>query len=115
MGLGLQFISPEFIEEGIEGPEMDLWALGCIIYNMVTGRKPFNAESNELIVQNILSKDLLWDMDDQTLSVECVDIIEKLMHLQPDLRLGAGKKDTPQDFTNLIEHKWFKDLNDIRE
>ena len=43
---------------------MDLWALGGIIYYMVTGRKPFDAESNEKIIEKILSKDLYWTKED---------------------------------------------------
>ena len=65
MSEGLHFVCPEFIEENIEGPEMDLWALGCIIYYMVTGRKPFNAESNEKIIEKILSKELYWSREDE--------------------------------------------------
>jgi serine/threonine protein kinase len=94
---------------------MDLWALGGIIYYMVTGRKPFDAESNEKIIEKILSKDLYWSKEDEkNLSEECIDIIDKLLHLQPSLRLGAGKEGTPQDFYNLMNHSWFSSITDIK-
>jgi serine/threonine protein kinase len=37
---GLNYMSPEFIERrsDAESRAMDLWSLGCIIYEMVTGR-----------------------------------------------------------------------------
>ena len=41
MHLGLQYLTPEFIEEGVTGPEADLWSLGLIIYYMLTGRDAF--------------------------------------------------------------------------
>ena len=33
------------------------------------------------------------------------------MHLIPELRLGAGQDGTPQDFANLMGHKWFESIN----
>ena len=31
------YISPEMLDENISSPGMDLWALGCIIYEMRVG------------------------------------------------------------------------------
>jgi non-specific serine/threonine protein kinase len=39
------YMSPEQIQSGIAGPKSDLYALGCVLHEMLTGRKPFVAES----------------------------------------------------------------------
>jgi len=36
-----EYVSPELLEDDICGPEADLWALGCIVYKMFTGKTPF--------------------------------------------------------------------------
>lgn len=40
---GIHYMSPEYIEEKHSSPSMDLWALGCIIFEMLTGEKPFDS------------------------------------------------------------------------
>ena len=35
------YVSPEMLEDSLALPESDLWALGCIIYRMHSGKMPF--------------------------------------------------------------------------
>lgn len=35
------YISPEMLDENVSSPGMDLWALGCMIYEMRVGHTPF--------------------------------------------------------------------------
>ena len=54
-----QYVSPEILTNSGCSPALDLWALGCIIYQMVTGIPPFQGNSEYLIfqkVKNIFSK-----------------------------------------------------------
>ena len=37
----VNYLSPEMIKECQASCESDLWALGCIIFKMVTGKVPF--------------------------------------------------------------------------
>ena len=36
------YVSPEMLQESISLPASDIWALGCIIFRMHTGRNAFN-------------------------------------------------------------------------
>jgi len=36
-----EYVSPELLEDDICSSEADLWALGCIIYKIFTGKTPF--------------------------------------------------------------------------
>jgi len=82
-------MAPEFIEAEIDLPAMDYWALGCTIYQMLTGQQPFHASSRTNIINKIISNDLEWDPKIK-ISDNAKDIIHKLMQLEPELRLGAG-------------------------
>ena len=37
----INYIAPEMIENNESSPATDFWALGCIIYKMLTGKLPF--------------------------------------------------------------------------
>ncbi len=39
------YVAPEMLAFSLSGPFTDLWALGCIIYQCLTGRPPFNTKS----------------------------------------------------------------------
>ena len=57
---GLAFLSPEFIEERLESYGMDLWAFGCIIFYMITGREPISGENEEELISEIISGNINW-------------------------------------------------------
>ena len=84
---------------------MDFWALGCLIYFMLTGKEPFHARSSQDIIHNILNNDLEWD-DSLEISEDAKDIVTKLLQLNPDMRLGAGKPESQNDIMNLVMHDW---------
>lgn len=44
------YLSPEQIQGGEAGPRSDLYALGCLVFEMLTGKAPFKGE-NELAVR----------------------------------------------------------------
>jgi len=37
------YVAPEMLDSNLSGPFTDLWALGCIIYQLLTGDVPFKA------------------------------------------------------------------------
>jgi citron Rho-interacting kinase len=39
------------------GPQCDLWSVGIVAYEMVTGDTPFNSEQQAVIYSNILKFD----------------------------------------------------------
>lgn len=58
----------------------DLWALGCIIYEMSCGQKMFAAKNNKELIDKILDQDFEFpsSMDKSTR-----DIVSKLTDLNP--------------------------------
>ena len=48
-----EYVSPEILADSSAGPAVDLWALGCIIFQIYAGRPPFRAQTDFLIFERI--------------------------------------------------------------
>jgi len=52
----LYYAAPEVcLSVEYTGPEIDIWALGVVLYALVVGRLPFSGESNSEVVANIVN------------------------------------------------------------
>nr|XP_023916496.1 protein kinase PINOID-like [Quercus suber] len=51
-----EYASPEVASSGSQGNAVDWWAFGIFIYEMIYGRMPFTAPSNETMLRNIIKK-----------------------------------------------------------
>jgi Tol biopolymer transport system component len=50
-----QYMSPEQLEGREADPRSDLWALGCVLYEMTTGRRAFEGKSQASLISSIMS------------------------------------------------------------
>ncbi|KAG1463714.1 hypothetical protein G6F46_001470 [Rhizopus delemar] len=80
-----EYVPPELLASEPVSKEADFWALGCIIYQMLSGTSPFKAPTDYLIFQKI--KHLEYTIPNH-FSPEAKDIIQKLLTLDPTKRLG---------------------------
>ncbi|KAB1222721.1 Protein kinase PINOID [Morella rubra] len=53
-----EYVAPEVASGGSHGNAVDWWAFGIFIYEMIYGRTPFAAASNETTLRNIIIKSL---------------------------------------------------------
>jgi NIMA (never in mitosis gene a)-related kinase len=51
------YLSPEICEEKPYNDKSDVWALGCILYELCTFKHPFEAKSQGALIVKILNKD----------------------------------------------------------
>jgi serine/threonine protein kinase len=87
----ISYVAPEVVkDEKVIGPEVDLWSLGCLIYQMVTGRLPFAGDSQEIIYENIINGRYCFSSE---VHREAVDLISGLLRVEPETRLGANSID----------------------
>ena len=48
-----EYVSPELLENKYCGKPGDVWAFGCIIYQMIAGKPPFKATNEYLTFQKL--------------------------------------------------------------
>lgn len=82
-----EYVSPEVLNDSEVGPETDLWALGCIIYQMYTGQSPFRDKTDYLVFRKILEGSLTIPVE---LPIEAANLIKSLLIADPLKRLGSG-------------------------
>lgn len=106
-----EYLAPEILRHESHGPEVDWWALGVCLFEMLFGFTPFYADSETEIFENILNhKCIDWDdlAECKSISTQARDLIDRL--LEPDrfrrICLMDAKK---HEFFNGIE--W----NEIRD
>ena len=54
------YMSPEQAKGKIVDRRADIWAFGCVLYEMLTGRRPFDGEDVTEIIAAVISKDPDW-------------------------------------------------------
>jgi len=54
------YLAPEVLLCEPYGPEVDWWALGVVVFELLVGVPPFHAASPVKIFENILSNDIAW-------------------------------------------------------
>jgi predicted ATPase/Tfp pilus assembly protein PilF len=50
------YMSPEVLDGAAAGPPADIWSFGVLLYEMLTGRRPFAAEAPGAVLRAILSQ-----------------------------------------------------------
>ncbi|XP_062702480.1 serine/threonine-protein kinase greatwall isoform X3 [Aedes albopictus] len=83
------YLAPELLLQHGHGPQVDWWALGVCLYEFLTGVPPFNDETPQKVFENILSRNIEWPQDEEALSEEAVEAVEKLLEMEPTKRPQA--------------------------
>jgi eukaryotic-like serine/threonine-protein kinase len=52
----LPYMAPEQVEGKAADPRSDIWAFGCVLYEMLTGRRPFAGETEASLIGAILER-----------------------------------------------------------
>ncbi|KAI0518466.1 hypothetical protein F5B22DRAFT_635175 [Xylaria bambusicola] len=79
-----EYVSPELLTNKNACKASDLWAFGCIIYQMLAGRPPFKGGSEYLTFQKIVNLDYEFPPGFPSAAR---DLVERLLVLDPARRL----------------------------
>ncbi|XP_037038298.1 protein kinase C isoform X1 [Bradysia coprophila] len=97
------YIAPEILQELEYGPSVDWWALGVLMYEMMAGQPPFEADNEDDLFESILHDDVLYPV---WLSREAVSILKGFMTKNPARRLGCTGNEN-----QIRSHPFFKELD----
>lgn len=96
-----QYVSPEMLKSRQATNKSDLWALGVIIFQMITNVMPFNASNEYLIYQKIQRLEYEYPEDfDQNAR----DLVSSLIKLEPIERLGSSDDLQNDGYISIRRH-----------
>ncbi|XP_057968165.1 mitogen-activated protein kinase kinase kinase 20-like [Malania oleifera] len=87
------YMSPEAVVRGTQGPPSDVWALGCVVLEMLTGRPPWDGAAfldREGLLSRIRTPNQLPKVP-STLSKEASDFLKKCFVRKAPFRSTAEK------------------------
>ncbi|PVU99567.1 hypothetical protein BB559_000603 [Furculomyces boomerangus] len=97
-----EYVSPELLLDKPPEKSSDIWALGCIAYQLLAGRPPFKGTNEYQTFQKILKAEYEFPPH---FSPAAKDLIEKILVLDPKLRLGST------NIQDLKDHIFFKGID----
>ncbi|KAF8044283.1 hypothetical protein BT93_A2312 [Corymbia citriodora subsp. variegata] len=99
------YLAPEILLGMGHGATADWWSVGVILFEMLVGIPPFNAEHPQKIFDNVMNRDIPWPKVPEEISFEAYELINKLLIETPVQRLGAtGARE-------VKKHPFFKNIN----
>jgi len=99
------YIAPEILQEHDYGASVDWWALGVLMYEMMAGQPPFEADNEDDLFESILHDDVLYPV---WLSKEAVSILKGFMQKNVAKRLGCIKAHGGEE--SIKHHPFFRDV-----
>jgi 3-phosphoinositide dependent protein kinase-1 len=99
-----EYVSPELLTDKNACKASDLWAFGCIIYQLLAGRPPFKAGNEYQTFQKIVALDYEFPRGFPDLAR---DLVERLLVLEPTRRLTIEHIKNHQFFDGI---RWGKGL-----
>ncbi|KAK6766652.1 hypothetical protein RB195_026126 [Necator americanus] len=99
-----QYVSPEMLRGDDVGPPCDYWALGAMIFQMISGQAPFRAINDFHLMNKIQKLDFSFPPGFPEVAN---DLVSKLLVLDPSIRLGFNNVDClkTHDFFNGVDWK----------
>ncbi|KAG9063406.1 pkb-activating kinase-like protein [Linnemannia hyalina] len=94
-----EYVSPELLTEKAACKSSDLWALGCIIYQLLAGRPPFKGSNEYQTFQKIVRLEYTFPAG---FPKAAMDLVSRLLVHDPNERLGANNT-----IDQLKQHPFF--------
>jgi serine/threonine protein kinase/tetratricopeptide (TPR) repeat protein len=84
----IPYMSPEQIRGELVDARADLYSIGCIIYECLTGRVPFVGEAGEVVWQHLGSEPLAPSAISSAVDPELDELVLRLLAKRPQDRIG---------------------------
>jgi len=97
-----EYIAPEMLLKKGHDTRVDIWSIGILMFELLSGYSPFVAKSNQELYQNIKRLKIQWPKDMPPLAK---NLISNILKLNPT--------DRPS-FDEILNHQWFKQTKMIK-
>ncbi|KAH3765454.1 kinase family protein [Pelomyxa schiedti] len=93
------YMAPEVLNLQHYTSKVDLWSVGVILYEMLSGRQPFPASNPIELARVIQDTDVIKKTSTLNVHPLCRDLITKLLQKDPDRRIS---------WESFFSHEWFR-------
>jgi serine/threonine protein kinase len=104
-GIQDEYISPEILALRGEEKMADIYGIGEVLYEMVSGTKPFYSKENADLFKQDIYKNKNKLMLNDYFSMELKNLLMKLLCRDPENRIGVN------DISEIKKHLFFKDID----
>ncbi|VEU19855.1 DEKNAAC100109 [Brettanomyces naardenensis] len=94
-----EYVSPELLNDKYCGMPADVWAFGCIVYQMIAGKPPFKGSNEYQTFQKVIKLQYAFSAGFPTV---VRDLVKRILILKPRDRLTVAQ---------VKAHFWFRDVN----
>ena len=91
------FLAPEILLEKGQNEAADIWSIGVLLFELVTGTFPFQGTDIDNLLDNILKLKIIWPND---INSHAKNLIMKILKLDPKQRLPLEDMVKHPFFTN---------------
>lgn len=103
-----QYVSPEVLCSKEATNACDIWALGCIMFQMISGKFPFRAATEYLIFKKIQNLDYSFPEGfDETAR----SLIKDILVLEPEKRIGIETFKQTGHYDDIRCHEYFAEFD----
>ena len=96
------YLAPEMINKAGHDQRIDLWNLGVLLFELLTGSPPFQGANQEELFQNITRLKIQYPKDFPKMAK---DLVTKLLKVNPKDRISLKA---------ALDHPWFRSNAEIR-
>ncbi|OQR96142.1 cGMP-dependent protein kinase [Achlya hypogyna] len=101
-----EYLAPELVLNKGHGKAVDYWALGCLVYELIAGRTPFQHQEQQKIFEKIIHAKASLKFHPK-FDPLAQDLVTKLLEPNPGLRFGS----LAGGMMDVINHPWFTSAN----
>ena len=98
-----QYLSPEMISKEGTTKASDIYGIGAILFELISGAPPFFNQDENLMYKNISENKLMFP---EFFSEDLKDLLKKMLNKNPKKRIGIEN-----DKSDLKNHEFFRDIN----
>ncbi|KAL7662635.1 Serine/threonine-protein kinase psk1 [[Candida] zeylanoides] len=98
-----EYMAPEVLRGEHYDQRVDWWSLGCVIFDMMSGKPPFTGNSHRAIQEQIIRAKLKVPF---YFSLDAKDLLAKLLNKNPAKRLDVDAK-----WDAFTRHRFFRKLD----
>jgi len=100
----LPYMAPEQLAGGVVDARVDIWAFGCVLYEMVTGKRAFSGKTlSDVIAAIVTEKPLVMTIERDVVPLALEHVVARCLARNPEERWQSAAE-VAQELMSMIPH-----------